>query len=98
MLAPAAAGCDGDTGSIMGRSAVELGVGFGIVAFGHKLDLDLTARTKIPAPYETTHYTEDLADTSTISCLKQRELWLHFCAKVLLLVPEKRNPGHTPEM
>lgn len=73
ILAPAVAGCDGVTGSIMGRSAVEFGVGFGIVSFGYKLDLDLIPRTKISAPYETTYNTEDLADTSTISCLKHRE-------------------------
>lgn len=52
---------------------MKLGVRFGIVAFGYKLDLDLMGSTKISAPYETTYNTEDLADTSTISCLKQRE-------------------------
>lgn len=72
MLSPAVAGCDGVTGSIMGRSATKL-VRFGIVAFGYKLDLDLMGSTKISSPYETTYNTEDLADTSTISCLKQRE-------------------------
>lgn len=73
MLSPAVAGCDGVSGSIMGRSAMKLDVKFEVVAFGYKLDLDLTASTKISAPYETTYNTEDLADTSTISCLKQRE-------------------------
>lgn len=73
MLAPAVAGCDGVTGSIMGRYAVKLGVGFGIVAFGYKFDLDLMARTKLSAPYETTYNTEDLADKSIISCFKQSE-------------------------
>lgn len=73
MFSPAVAGCDGITGSIVGRSAVKLGVGFGIAAFGYKPDLDLVARTKISILYETPYNTEDLADTSTISCLKQRE-------------------------
>lgn len=30
--------------------------------------------------------------------MHETEFYLHFCAKVLLLVPEKRNPGHTSEM
>lgn len=65
----------------MGRSARNLGIGFGIglwlqwdlgLVFSYKLDLDLVVSTKISAPH-VSYSAEGLEDSFVISCLKKRE-------------------------